>query len=172
MMLSSLAGWLVLVAIIAACIFAYTRVKRRQVRPPTVYAVRLDGFAAVHLPIRIPHNDGVALANRLRDIYVSLWAELSLIYDTTPLPLFITDIALVDGEVEPGHPHVVWHAPALKMRARVQETLPFWFAGELHNVFRYQKFGMGRIYLSDYKPTEDERRRYYAAMTFIKERWR
>ena len=164
-------GWLVVVALIAAGIYAYRIIKRRQAQPPNVYAVRLPRFAAVHLPVSVPRDQGESFARQLCAVYGALWPALSRIYDVTPRPLFIDDIALVDREVEPDHPHVVWPMPRPQMTARIQPALPFWFAAELHNIFRFQVWGVGRVKLKDFESTEDERRRYYEATKFIREQW-
>ncbi|MCK5021490.1 MAG: hypothetical protein KAS32_31045, partial [Candidatus Peribacteraceae bacterium] len=90
----------------------------------------------------------------LRGAYNAAWKEMGTVYGVEPRPAPIAVIGTSLFAVDPEHPHVLWFAPRDKVFLKVQPTMYYWFVQELHNMFRYQMFGMEWIYKS--KDAADE----------------
>lgn len=143
-------GWVAVVFVVVAFILAFVKMRlkkradRLKPRPPVC---RLPLFPPVHGTIAVGQHEVDTWAKRLRRIYFEAWEEFGLIYGIgDPHPLAVSRIFLTLDEVRPDHKHIMWSLPRGPITARVQDTLPFHFAGEIHNVFRCSQFGPTNIY--------------------------
>ena len=165
--------WLIIVGIMlvfGVLFYLQRRKKAADKLKPHPWTVYLDRFTPAHIPYDVDRATGRQYAADLKDAYLELWENLGNIYEKkNPPPSCVTEIMLTHSEVLPDHPHVVWYAPHGPIGLRIQPGMGRWYAGEMHNVFRYQLYGMGRIYLDDYEPTPREVEQYADAVAFINE---
>lgn len=131
--------------------------KRNQKKGKGPWQFIFQGFGIVSVAREIPRFDGRpakqvteatarVVANQLVTTYRETWAECRRIYKHGKLNWPVERVAVVGGMVEPDHPEVVWPAPVPMIKIRLQDDMNFWFAGEIHNVFRYTLYGINHIY--------------------------
>ena len=165
--------WLIIVGIMlifGVLFYLQRRKKAADKLKPHPWTVWRNLFCPVHVPADVSVEQGQRYAADLAAAYSRLWENLGNIYEKkNPPPPCVTEIMLTHDEVAPGHPRVVWNAPHGPIILRIRPDMVFWYAHEMHNVFRYQLYGMGRIYLDDYEPTQQEARQYADAVAFINE---
>ena len=142
-------GWLAAAVIILGTAYLFYRQrKKKESDTRSHHIVLLDGFPIVHIPISLSRERAEKIAANLQNVYTRLWASIAKSYCLTPAPMPIATIGSSLFEVDPEHPHVLWIAPRDKVFLRVQPTMYYWFARELHNIFRYRTFGMQWIYVA------------------------
>ena len=135
--------------------FAYLVYRQRKKKASDTrshHTVLLDGFPIVHIPISLSREKAEEIATKLQYSYIKTWATIAKAYKLTPDPMPIATIGTSLFEVDPEHPHVKWILPGDKVFLRVQPQMYYWFARELHNIFRYQLHGQKWIY-----ETKDEK---------------
>lgn len=116
------------------------------------WTILLDGFPIVHIPSAHPRDKAWNIASLLKLTYTLVWDRLLSAYSGGPESAAIAVIGCSDGVVDESHPNILWPAPRDKIFMKVQPTMYYWFARELHNVFRYQIYGIRNIY----KPVNDQ----------------
>ncbi len=159
-------GWIITVAAIAAFGYMLYRMQKSKAEDrlkPKPWTVWLDLFPPVHFPDDIDEVDGRAIAVELKEASTVLWAALVGIYNYKAGTIPVEEIAVVHDYSKP----VEWLAPHGGIRLRIQDDMMWQYAHELHNVFRYQAFGMARIYLTEFDPTAQEIEQYEAAVAYI-----
>lgn len=142
-------GWISL-GIIALAFILYF-IKRQLSKPDdrSHHVILLNLFPVVHIPRELSREEAEKIANALRDVYVITWAKLSSVYNVSTYPMPVSVIGSTMSEVSSEHPHILWLAPRDKVYLRIQDSMYYWFALELHNMFRYTLYGMGGIYPSE-----------------------
>jgi hypothetical protein len=158
--ISSWVGWAVLaiIVIVFTTVFiAQRRSKKDQTR--SHYVVLVDAFPVTHVPVGAVEDYQAArrVVVRLKEAYRVSWAVMSRIYeelDAREAPIDTIGMSL--GPVHNQHPDVVWFAPTSKMRLRFQDSMYYHFAGELHNMFRLNLYGIS--YMSTAKNPKDAKR--------------
>ena len=164
-------GWLITALVIAGFIAAFVAQRRRKANSAsTHYVVLVDGFPVVHIP-----REAAASASEargyvvgLKEAYRASWAAFNGIYDASAREAPIDTIGMSLDPVHKDHPEVVWFAPTSKMRLRFQDSMRYHFAGELHNMFRYNLYGIEWIYRTkDRKDTE----RYVEALAWVEKEY-
>ena len=164
--------WLVL-ALIAA-VFAVVFVKQRAKKANKTsnhYIVLVDGFPITHVP-----TDGVssrkearASVVKLKEVYKTAWHIMSEDYGVVdPREAPIESIGMSTAPVHPEHNEVVWFAPTSKMRLRFQPSMYYHFAGELHNMFRFNMHGVKWIHIPK---DEDDAARAAEVQRWIEENY-
>jgi hypothetical protein len=110
------------------------------------HTVLLDGFPIVHIPISLSREEAERISKKLRYTYVKTWAQMIKIYgeDVGEMPIATIGSSLF--EIDPEHRHIKWPMPRDKVFLRVQPSMYYWFAGELHNMFRYLLHGTQWVY--------------------------
>ena len=139
----------IIALLIGVFVYLLYRQRKKQANDTrSHHIVLLDGFPVVHIPISLPRDDAEAIAGNLQAAYNAAWKEMGVIYGVEPRPAPIAVIGTSLFAVDPEHPHVLWPAPRDKMFLKVQVGMYYWFVRELHNIFRYQLYGMQHIYRS------------------------
>lgn len=121
------------------------------------WRIDVAGFALVGVTKWYTHDDGypekvskAAATTLARDAYRvqrAVWKKCDTEYHATHRMLNPIDkVLFVDGEVEPEHPVVVWHAPIPTMKVRYDAGWEKHLAGEYHNAYRYALHGIDNIY--------------------------
>jgi hypothetical protein len=142
-------GFVVSGILIAVFVYLFVQQRRRKANQvPKHYVVLVDGFPATHVP-----REAVATMEEARGYVVGLkvayrasWAVFKGIYKQSTREAPIDNIGMSMGPVHESHPDVVWFAPTSRMRLRFQPSMRYHFAGELHNMFRYNLYGITYIY--------------------------
>ena len=142
-------GWFAAGVIVAAFVLLFIRQRRKKAADTrSHHIVLIDGFPVVHVPVAVSRETAEVIGETLREVYRDAWAALDAIYDAEeesgPMP--IATIGMSVSPVEDGHPHVMWIAPRDKIFLRLEEKYGYWFARELHNIFRYLMHGIEHIY--------------------------
>ena len=157
---------------IAGFAIAFAVQRRKKVadklkpKPPEC---RLPLFPMVHGTFDFTKGDLYLLAKRLRRVYFGAWKEFGRIYNIRdPHPLAVSRIYVKKEAILPDHPHVVWNAPRGSLGLRVQAGMEYWFAGELHNVFRCSQFGVNHI---NKTKNPADAARAARAQAWIEEKW-
>lgn len=118
----------------------------------------------VSVPITVEERIGGALAITLHEIHMEIWPKLAALYGIPEPRRRIGMVRLVEQEVAPDHPHVVWYTSSNAIRLRVQPGMMWWYAMELHNAFRATAFGYVNIY-----PKTEELPKYNEIQRYIKD---
>ncbi len=159
-------NWLGFVALAAILVVGalvwrwHVRRKARTRLEPDPPVCRLPLFPAVHGTIDVPQQKINDLAKQLQRIHLAAWETFGAIYGIpNPHPIAVSKILLQMGVVDPKHQHIMWNLPRGPITARIQDSLPYHFAGEIHNVFRCSQFGSRFINESrDHADSEAARR--------------
>ena len=145
-----IAGLIVTAILLAAFVWAFVAQRGRKASDTrSHYAVAsVYGFPITHVP-----REAVSSPEEAREVvvgfkrvYRKVWSEFSLIYGVETRAAPIDTIGMSLDPVHPDHEDVVWFAPTSKMRLRFQDSMHYHFAGELHNMFRYNLYGIKHIY--------------------------
>ena len=145
-------GWIALALILTAFTLAFVKQRMNKAEEklnPSHYVTLVDRFPVTHVP-----REAVASMEEAREAVVGLkeayratWHVMSEEYGVVdPREAPIDTIGMSLGPVHEDHPEVVWFAPSSKMRLRFQPTMRYHFAGELHNMFRFNLHGIKHIY--------------------------
>ena len=164
-------GWIALAVIVVAFTLALVKQRMKKAnKAPSHYVVLVDGFPTTHVPREaVPTmQEARAVVVMLKEAYRASWAVLEGIYDKPMREAPIDTIGMSLGPVHKDHPEVVWFAPTSKMRLRFQPSMYYHFAGELHNMFRFNLHGIEYIYKM--KNTAD-RMRAMEARAWIRENY-
>jgi hypothetical protein len=144
---SATMGWILTGLLVAAAAFAFRYQRRKRTTTPrSHHVILLDDFPAVHLPIEMDREAAEMAAKDLYWAYLKAWGICKEIYGNDPGPPGIANIGCHSDSLGGKHPHVLWLAPTDRIHIRVQPGWLYWFAAELHNVFRYQLHGIKHIY--------------------------
>ena len=146
----------------------YRQRKKKAADTRSHHTVLIDGFPIVHIPISLSREKAEQIANKLRYTYVKAWAQMTKIYKADPGAMPIATIGSSLFEVDSKHPHVMWIMPRDKVFLRVQPSMYHWFAGELHNMFRYLMHGTQWIYKTK---DDDDAAGAKAVEAWISKRW-
>ena len=146
-------GWIALALILTAFTLAFVKQRMNKTEEklnPSHYVVNtVDDFPTTHVPREAVASfaDAEAAVVALDKVYDYAWAMFGEFY-SAPFERSapIDTIGMSLGPVHPDHKDVVWFAPSSKMRLRFQPTMRFHFAGELHNMFRFNLHGIKHIY--------------------------
>jgi hypothetical protein len=144
-------GWLAVAVIATAFAAAFVAQRRRKAnKKPSHYVVLVDNFPVTHVPRKAVESmeDAREVVVGFRGVYRASWAVFGGIYNESTRAAPIDTIGMSLGAVHPTHPNVVWFAPTSKMRLRFQDSMHYHFAGELHNMFRFNLYGIEYIHLS------------------------
>jgi hypothetical protein len=163
-------GLIITAAAIAAFIVLFVLQRRRKARHVSAhYVVLVDGFPVTHVPREavVSMSEARRYVVGLKEAYRASWAAFRGIYSTTTWEAPIDTIGMSLGPVHKSHPEVVWFAPTSKMRLRFQDSMCYHFAGELHNMFRYNLYGI--MYINKMKNDEDAKMASAAAEWIEKE---
>ena len=137
--------WLIiaLVAVVFAVVFVAQRRSKAE-KIPSHYVVLVDGFPVVHVPREavLTMKEARGYVVGLKEAYRASWAVFSDIYGKVTREAPIDTIGMSVDPVHKTHPEVVWFAPTSKMRLRFQDSMYYHFVGELHNMFRYNLYGV------------------------------
>lgn len=147
-------GWLVVILVIAAFIVVFVAQRRRKARQvPSHHIILLDAFPVTHVPVGavLDRAEARGVVESIKEAYRATWAALKGIYGVTVREAPIDTIGMSLGIVSKNHHNVVWFVPSSKMRLRFQDSMQYHFAGELHNMFRYNLYGIEWIYKSKNK---------------------
>jgi hypothetical protein len=115
---------------------------------PSHHIILLDAFPVTHVPIGavLDRAEARGVVEGLKAAYRASWRALTGIYGETVREAPIDTIGMSLDPVHKDHTNVVWFAPTSKMRLRFQDSMYFHFVGELHNMFRYNLYGIEWIY--------------------------
>ena len=141
MMLPSWIGWVALVVVVAAFVYLLRKqIKQRKderANPVSWSVYGYKRFPYTTIPIDVSRERGYEIIARLNDIFEELWPELIRAYDETPKGYGFVTLHLIHGVPHPQHPHIVYHQGPGIITAKIEPQLPIYWAGELHNAFRY-----------------------------------
>jgi hypothetical protein len=142
-------GLIITAVLVAAFVVVFVQQRRRKANQvPKHYVVLVDGFPVTHVPREAvaTMEEARGYAVGLKEAYRASWAAFKGIYGESTGEAPIDTIGMSVNPVHKSHPEVVWFAPTGKMRLRFQPTMRYHFAGELHNMFRYNLYGIEYIY--------------------------
>ena len=148
-MISSWVGWAILCIVVIVFTTVFIAQRRSKDAPRSHYIVLLDAFPATHVPAGAVESmeEARRVVSLLKEAYRASWAVMSRIYeelDAREPPIEV--IGMSTAPVHTHHPDVVWFAPTSKMRLRFQDSMYYHFAGELHNMFRLNLYGITYMY--------------------------
>lgn len=153
-------GLIVTAVLLAAFVVVFVLQRRRKARDTSAhYAIAtVDGFPITHVPKEAVASveEAREVVVKLKEVYVTSWAAFSGIYGKVTRAAPIDTIGMSLGPVHPKHENVVWFAPSSKMRLRFQDSMYYHFAGELHNMFRFNLYGIK--YIDKMKGKADRKR--------------
>ena len=140
-------GWLATAAIFIGFGWMFYRQRRKKATDErNHHIILLDGFPIVHIPVSRTRSDAESLAQALQGAYKLSWAQMGTLYGVDYRPAGIDVIGVSDGIVREDHKHVMWLVGRGKVFLSLQPTMVYWFVRELHNIFRYQLYGINHIY--------------------------
>ncbi len=142
-------GFILAAALITALVVVFVLQRRRKANQvPKHYVVLVDGFPITHVPreAAATMEEARGYVVGLKEAYRASWAVFNGIYKQSTREAPIDNIGMSMGPVHEDHPEVVWFAPTSRMRLRFQPSMRYHFAGELHNMFRYNLYGITYIY--------------------------
>jgi len=143
-------GWAAMGAIIAGFALLWRWYRRRKAATrlePDPPVCRLPGFPSVHATVDVLQGEVDTWAGRMRSIYTLAWTIFISVYSTKDArPMPIEKVYLTLEPVDDDHRPILWRAPHPLVTVQIQKALPYWWAAELHNIFRYANFGMDHIY--------------------------
>lgn len=144
-------GWAALGALVGGFALLWRWHRRRKARTrlePDPPVCALPAFPSVHGRVETPQETVDKWAGRLRSIYMVAWPSFAKIYlvQEALRPIPIEKVFLHVGPVDDDRRPILWRAPHGRVDAQMQEALPYWWACELHNIFRFAYFGMEAIY--------------------------
>ena len=152
-------GWLLTALVIAGFIAAFVAQRRRKANQvPLHHVILVDGFPVTHVPLQAVSGvlEAQGVVEQLKVAYRASWAALTGIYGATVREMPIDVIGMSTDPVSKKHPEVVWFVPTGKMRLRFQKAMYYYFVGELHNMFRFNMYGIEWIYKA--KDSKDRKR--------------
>lgn len=144
-------GWACLGAIVAGTVYMWVQHRRRKALTrlePNPPVTRLPNFPSVHATVETPQTTVDEWAGRLRSIYLVAWSAFNEVYvlEEPPRPIPVDKIYLVIGPVDDDHRPIVFFPGAGLVKIQMQPSLPYWWAMELHSIFRFAHFGQTHIY--------------------------
>lgn len=148
------ASIIVILAVIAIfCILLYFQIKRKKNDTVDLDRVPLARFADVFTPGELPDEESDRIGRNLRVAQRTVYKQCYKIYGITEdIPWIVDKISVVDRDVvEPKHKFVVWHKGAGRIILKLQPSMYFWFAREVHNVFHH---GAGAVEEVKWKQVE------------------
>ena len=138
-------GFAVSGILIAVFVYLFVLQRRRKARQvPSHYVVLVDGFPVTHVPREavVSMSEARRYVVGLKEAYRASWDVFKGIYGKVTREAPIDTIGMSLDPVHESHPEVVWFAPTSKMRLRFQDSMYYHFVGELHNMFRYNLYGI------------------------------
>ena len=131
---------LVIVAIMLVFGYMLYRMEKNKRTESNLHGpIPINGFADVHVTKTCSAKESSDIAIKLSRVQRRLWKSCKRVYTRrSKIPWIVDKVAVVDGDVESGHPEVVWHTGANRIVLKLQPSMEYWFARECHNVFRYQ----------------------------------
>lgn len=139
--------WLITAVTIALMFYLLYRMHRRKAAEQRSHHVITPvQFPPVHVPLAVGLEDARNIAETLSATYREAWAAFDAIYQASGQQFPVSTVGCTMGECHSEHPHVYWSRGSSKIVLRIQSTMYYWFARELHNVYRYTLRGVDGIY--------------------------
>ena len=142
-------GLILTAVLLAAFVVVFVLQRRSKANSiPAHYVVLVDGFPVTHVPREavVSMKEARGYVVGLKEAYRVSWAVFSGIYNESTREAPIDTIGMSVDPVHAEHPEVVWFAPTSRMRLRFQDSMRYHFVGELHNMFRFNMYGIEYIY--------------------------
>ena len=184
-MLSGTVGWIAVAIIFIVFGYLFWRQRKNKAEHVSTHwpPIPVEGFGHVSVPKHYaPEGDDLDLrpltietaeliAHKLKDVQKKVWMMCIGNY-TIPVSVMDrmgehnalgwcvdkTGITMFPSAMPEDHPFVVWHGPHGPIHLLFQDEMYYWYAHEVHNVFRYVIRGWTQIYDTiDAQDLEDAR---------------
>lgn len=170
--LSGTTGWVLTALIFVGFGYMWYRMRRAKATKVSKHwpPIGVDGFGYVNVPKKtfegaeISIDEARLVANHLYEVQLAVWQlcidEYGVTHETNEAfqqnarGWCVDEVGITnDPEVmDEHHPYIEWNAPHGGIELLLQQHMYYWFAHEVHNVFRYVLHGMKHIY----QPVDDE----------------
>ena len=164
-------GWSLVALFIAIIVVAFVLQRRRKAnKERSHYIILLDAFPATHVPLGavVDRSEARGVAQALKVAYRASWAALTGIYGSSVREIPIGTIGITMGPVLENHSEVAWLIGTGKVLLKFQDRMYYWFVAELHNMFRYNMYGMDWVYETR---DEDDRLKALEAQEWIEKNY-
>jgi hypothetical protein len=142
-MIAGWIGWLAVGIIVAVTVIYAIKFHRgKRTDSDLIGPIPKDGFAYCHYPKDLGTARGEILLELLQEVRDQVWSKCAESYGHVLTEKWIVSkLTVKHGEVDPEHLDVRWKFGAQQIILRIQDTMYFHFAGEVHNVYRHMMYG-------------------------------
>lgn len=153
-------GWVATAIIVLVFAYLFYKQRKRKANDTRTHAwTPVDGFGTLWIPLDIPKKERLEIAGMLHMVQLTVWDLCDRAYPTDEHDeetyetryyegpeWYIDTIGLGHEHPSDAHQYVSWHPGAHKMELKVDDQMYYWFAREVHNIYRCFMYGRDHIY--------------------------